>query len=268
MDDPQKITAHQPTLEGSMKASSRPTLFREIAQAALTNAESLLEDARTLEGKGKFGHAFVLAVLADEEVAKARTFWLASQGFATTNLSGKSLRIGEKILEPFRLHKEKQIIQFATRWIDSMIDPIFDEVTRALDTGPEGMWRAMTVAEEHIKEVAKDQAKMESFLKPLLEFSQIQRERDRGLYVDIQEGKLTEPSSFPADRCREFLEVVASEIEGARRLLSHDELGEFLRKFLTLSRDIIGRRDMRKFFRQRGGGDMLNKIRKELKKIS
>jgi len=242
--------------------------LKRVSIEAMNNAKSLLEDARILESGNKFGHAFALAVLAGEELSKAKMFWVASQQPAPAHLVGRELRVGEKILEPFRKHREKQILQFGVRWLTEQIQPIAKDVLVALENSPAGFEEAYIVLEKHVQEIQKDPAAVESFLKPLLEFAELQNERNRALYVDIQQKRLTSPSDFPAERCKEFIDSLTIGVSKAEDLLKLDPLGELFKEVLRLSAETLRRKDLQKFFTKRGGGAVLKQMRKEIKKLT
>ena len=191
-----------------------------------------------------------------------------SQQPAPAHLVGRELRVGEKILEPFRKHREKQILQFGVRWLTEQIQPIAKDVLVALENSPAGFEEAYIVLEKHVQEIQKDPAAVESFLKPLLEFAELQNERNRALYVDIQQKRLTSPSDFPAERCKEFIDSLTIEISKAEDLLKLDQLGELFKEVLRLSAETLRRKDLQKFFTKRGGGAVLKQMRKEIKKLT
>lgn len=55
-------------------------LLRKIALLSLTNAEQYVKDAEFLVRKRSYGHAFALAVLGEEELAKAVMYYLCAEG--------------------------------------------------------------------------------------------------------------------------------------------------------------------------------------------
>jgi len=118
-------TAKRPTPNLSRRTSQDEILINRMAEAAVDNAEALLSDARLLMERGSFGHAFALAVLAEEELGKATTFWLTALDKSARLTRDGKVTLGGRTYEPFASHSMKQTIRLGPPFFLGLYQPIF-----------------------------------------------------------------------------------------------------------------------------------------------
>jgi AbiV family abortive infection protein len=92
--------------------SEKEKFLRKVAVLCLKNAERYVEDAKILIKKRSSGHAFALAVFAEEELAKAIMYHLCAEGI---------YGVEGKWREDIFLHKRKQQFAFGIASVYEMI---------------------------------------------------------------------------------------------------------------------------------------------------
>ncbi len=195
-------------------------LLNRLAEAAVANADGLLSDARVLQEKASFGHAFALAVLSEEELGKATVLWLAALDKTARLTRDRKLMLGNQLYEPFASHPMKQAVQLGPGFLGSLFEPILGELLKMLEQGSLNPDTVMQTVDKYFDDLIKDTGRWLETLKPLIELGGLEREKQSGLYVDYQKGKIVKPSDFPSERAKQLIDRVAQEIHSTRANLS------------------------------------------------
>src|SRR6266571_8555454 len=131
-------------------------LLNRLAEAAVSNAEVLLADARTLHERNSYGHAFALAVLAEEELGKATVLWLAALDKNARLTRDRKFMLGGRPYEPFASHPMKQAIQIGPGFLGNLLRPILNEVLGLLEQGSLDPNAVAEVVDKYIVDLTKD----------------------------------------------------------------------------------------------------------------
>ena len=163
-------------------------------EAAIFNAESLLESSEVVAKRGNFGAAVALVVLGVEEAVKARALF--------------GLLLASKISEPFGLdEKDFRDLLFhnhAARHSLAFLQEISDKTRTMLVTG-------IVPRDEEGRAAVKRDLEMRRWLK------QANDAKLRGLYVDFEGGKWLEPKDVRPEDWRQALSIGRRFVEETRR---------------------------------------------------
>ncbi len=191
-----------------------------------------------LVADGSHGHAFALAILAEEELGKAHICFLAAEGL---------VRIEGRWLKNLYTHEAKQAIQAGLTFLSAMIFPMFSDALE-LSRSPEFKdpkaakkirkdWfrRHLKRLEEAARDGTPEAAEFQSRMKW---FDKMDLQKQRGLYVDFNDdGVPISPVDVAEETAQEYLKEVEDRLEVAKvalgKPLSREQKTE-LRKFQTL----------------------------------
>jgi AbiV family abortive infection protein len=209
-------------------------LLGRLSHAAVDNAESLLADAKLLSGQGSFGHAFALAVLAEEELGKANTLWIATMDKTATLTKEGKLFLNGRPYEPFASHKLKQAVQLGPGFLLEQFDPIIAEISKVAEKGPLDADAVINIVDTQMALLSKDQDTFLKAVKPLLELAVLDQEKQDGLYVGYLRDKIKKPSEFSKERCQEVIDRVSLRIGPTRNRIEAGIVPEAEAIFRTL----------------------------------
>jgi len=191
--------------------STKEKLPRKVSLESLKNSEQYIKDAKILAKKRSYGHAFALAVFAEEELAKAVMYHLCTEGIFGINGKWRkdSLRHDKKQIfaswlaflyelslmaeeaAGFAQRKGKKEPQKIKQLYESKMDELIRREQRAFD---------------------REKGDVYKHLKP---FEKLQKRREEAMYVGInlKDRKVTSPSDFKKSETREYISDVEERIE-------------------------------------------------------
>lgn len=177
---------------------SRDGPYTELGRAAFENAVALLEDSRILFKNGRYQRAYVLAVLAMEELAK----FVLCKAYVTGYVTDQSLRSFGGFERVIRSHFPKQVTFLFTRALKtSGITLLFLGISWNLTMKA----RAAGAREAGV-------------------FDIVERTKQDALYVDLREGKVIVPENQVGEKkTYELMKEVEEAIPFYEKLLSANE---------------------------------------------
>jgi len=180
---------------------SQTDLLLMVIRLSLENAERFLNDAVLLINNSSFGHAFALTVLALEETCKAVYCNWAINGFVT---------VDDDFFKNLRIHKTKQRVLKEIQKLTILKNEI-DEYRKnkkrrryAFKSRPE-LDIFLTKLEASFKFKS-----IEAF------YGELEKMKQLGLYVDVEDGVPLNPSIFTRDVCDSYLSFVQAFLTSAR----------------------------------------------------
>jgi len=189
-------------------------VLKEAVTLCLDNAEQYIKDAEALVKISSYGHAFALAVLAEEELAKAYVCYIHAES---------GLEIKGRWRRSLTEHRAKQAIQagfaFWYKLASTMLD-IIDSVRREVEQGDisenqakDRLWRRMAEYPKRMEEEGSPESiEWDEYLKW---FKTMREDKERGLYVDIdfKRGRLSSPRSLTIDEVKKYLSQIKERFE-------------------------------------------------------
>jgi AbiV family abortive infection protein len=169
--------------------------YHEVAEAALENAEDLLDLAQHALASGISGHADALAITANEEIAKAFGCYLVGEELVSED--------DEEFKELFRDHyvKTQQMLGF-------YLNATLVNLAQIGFFDAEDFLKNILTASP--REIAKAEEEIEKQL--LKETKKIQRRRTKGLYVGLQRRKgkikIKKPKNVQKNRVSKTIQTV------------------------------------------------------------
>jgi len=162
-------------------------------EECLKNVDQYINDVRTLIDRKSYGHAFSLAILAKEELAKATSYFIVSSGVIDAND-----KAGKKLLKLLHSKHELKIgFAYLLLFVPEMISKLKDHVKKS----------KLPTREERIRDISIDL--FDSSIIPLVskmvdehkrKWRKIQKLKLKGFYVDIDKnGTIITPDKFTED---------------------------------------------------------------------
>lgn len=190
--------------------------LRKVAKESLENAEQFVDDAKVLFRKKSYGHAFALAVLGEEELAKAIMYSNAAEGL---------IGIKGKWREDLHKHKWKQIIAFTIAMMYELI-LILEEAAdfaKKKSKGDDRMFKQ--IFEKKAVQILQKEDRLFAHRKGevfehLELFGELQRKREKAMYVDanLKELKISSPKKIKRSTAKRYISHVKERLE----ILSHE----------------------------------------------
>jgi AbiV family abortive infection protein len=183
--------------------------LEKVVTHCISNAEQLIDDARTLSIKGSHGHALALSILAREEIMKALAFFCMRIGLIGTS---------REALRELREHKIKHMLEknyvFLSMTLGNLLEGIvlagkdmearrkhFDNwETRMKNTGIEGTPESRQMQE------AIDEAESLDALK------------QKGLYIDWYPGTLSLPQDVQEKETSKSIQKARDRLDAVKTL--------------------------------------------------
>jgi len=186
-------------------------LLRKVAIMSFKNAEQFIKDAEVLVKKRSYGHGFALAVLAEEELAKAVMYYLCAEGIFGINGKWRNDSIR---------HLRKQEFAFGIAFTYEMILIVEEAMDFAQRKAKGDAVKFKQIFEEKIAEILKKEEKLFAskrgdlyeHLKP---FEKLQKKRERAMYVEanLQKTKITSPKDFKKSEAKQYITHVKERLE-------------------------------------------------------
>lgn len=191
--------------------SEKEKFLRKAAALCLKNAEQYVEDAKILIKKGSSGHAFALAVFAEEELAKAVMYHLCAEGI---------YGVEGKWKEDVFSHKRKQQFAFGIAWAYEVILMMQEasEFARRKAKGKVAEAKRIyekRVAELYLKEQTAFASRHGEAYEHLRYFEGLQDRREEAMYVevDLQKDRVTCPRDFKKPKARQYISQVCERVD-------------------------------------------------------
>jgi AbiV family abortive infection protein len=207
-----------------------PSTLYETSLACIVNSKEFLSDARVLARKGSSGHAFALLVLAEEELGKAYLMILASIGLQVPNSILKRDHVAKQVVCS-TVFQELNLMLFAhlgrvfsiwSEYGDS------DQTTRRT-----GILQARFAKRWELA-VAKEGKDGSSAHSELLRVRSLENRKWAGLYVDMDDRRISSPQDFSRSETAHALRRVErihrrlSNAFDMTRRLTDREIGKYL----------------------------------------
>jgi AbiV family abortive infection protein len=229
--------------------SEKEKFLRKVALLCLQNAERYVKDAEILIKKRSSGHAFALAVLAEEELAKAVMYHLCAEGIFGIEGKWKS---------DISWHKRKQQFAFGIAWVYEMILMIEEASEFAMKKAKGKVSEARQIYEKKIAELyQKEQTafalKRGEAYKHLRRFEGLQDKRIKAMYVDadLKNEKVTCPKDFEKSKAKQYLsdveeivDALKDEIKGKLRLQDKQRAMFLMKKRLSVLNEETKRKQL------------------------
>lgn len=194
--------------------SEKEKLLRKIALLSLKNAEQYITDAEVLVKKRSYGHAFALAVLGEEELAKAVMYYLCAEGIF--GIEGKwrkdSLR-----------HVRKQRFAFGIAFMYEIILIVEEAMNFAQKKAKGNTPRFGKIFEKKMAEILQKEQKLVAskhgdFYEHLKPFEELQKKREKAMYVEanLRKGEVTSPKDFKKSEAKQYISHVKERVEVLR----------------------------------------------------
>ena len=157
----------------------------------MENAGLFLDDAEILFKQKSYGHTFALAVLGEEELAKAIMYSNAAKGI---------IGIKGKWRKDLRKHKWKQTIAFSIAMIYELILILEEAADLAKKKSKGDNKRFKQVFEMKVVEILQEEDELNArkrgeVFEHLEPFEELQRKREKAMYVDanMRELRISSP---------------------------------------------------------------------------
>jgi len=178
---------------------------------SLKNAEQYVKDAEVLLRKRSFGHAFALAVFAEEELAKAVMYHLCAEGIF--GIEGKwrkdSLR-----------HMGKQQFAFGIAFLYELSLIAEEAVEFAERKAKKNTEKFKRILERKVAKILqKEQDRFASrhgeVYEHLKHFEELQKKREKAMYIEanLQKKEVTSPKDFKKSEVKQYISHVKERVE-------------------------------------------------------
>jgi len=183
--------------------SEKEKLLRRIALSSLKNAEQYVKDAEILLKKRSCGHAFAVAVLAEEELAKAVMYHLCAESIF--GVEGKWRRDSLH-------HVRKQQFAFGIAFLYELSLIVEEAVEFAERKAKKDTEKFREFFEKKVTEILRDEQKLFAskhgdVYEHLMHFGELQRKREKAMYVevDLQKKEVTSPKDFKKSEAKQYI---------------------------------------------------------------
>ena len=200
-----------PLGKAGFEMSEREKLLRRTAELSLKNAEQYVEDAEVLFKKRSCGHAFALAVLAEEELAKAVMYHLCAEG-----IFGVEGRWRRDSLH----HIRKQQFAFGIAFMYELRLMVEEAVELAERKAKKDAKKFKRVLQEKMTEILQDEqelfaSKHGDVYEHLKHFEELQKKREKAMYVevDLQKKDNTSPKDFKKSEAKQYISHVKERVQ-------------------------------------------------------
>jgi AbiV family abortive infection protein len=204
-------------IRGSDVAENEKFL-RKIALLSLKNAEQHVKDAKILLKKRSFGHAFALAVLGEEELAKAVMYHLCAEGIF--GIKGKWR--GDSLH-----HARKQQFAFGIAFLYELSLIAEEAVEFAQRKGKKDAEKVKEAFEKKMAQILWDEQKLfiskhGDVYEHLKHFEELQRKREKAMYVEVElkQNEATSPKGFKKSEAKQYIAHVEERVEVLRDEIS------------------------------------------------
>jgi AbiV family abortive infection protein len=188
--------------------------LRKVALLSLANAEQYVKDAEFLVKKRSYGHAFALAVIGEEELAKAVMYYLSAQGI---------FGIEGKWRKDSRHHVGKQGFAFGIAFLYEIVLIMEEAIDFAQRKAKRNVARFKHIFEKKIATILQKEQKLFAskrgdIYEHLKLFEELQKKRERAMYVeaDFQKMEAISPKSFKKSETRQYISHVKEIVEALR----------------------------------------------------
>lgn len=203
-----------------IEESTSEKLVKEAVKLCMDNAEQYHKDAELLIDNRSYGHAFALAVLGEEELAKAMMYRLCSEGLLPEHYE---LYLRKRLDK--HLHKQAWAGSLGLVYI---ITELIQSIRKSIEEqAEEDFGKRKKIVKQKLKEAADDIreqgiSKRGEMYELLERFATLQEDKNKGLYVDFdfEKKELTSPKSLKKDEVEKYLSQVKSRFEFVKPLLT------------------------------------------------
>lgn len=189
-------------------------MLRRIAVLCWKNAEQYVKDAEVLIKKRSYGHAFALAVLAEEELSKAVMYYLCSEGIF--GIEGGWRRDSLR-------HVRKQNFAFGIAFLYEISLIVEEAVEYAQRKAKRNGREFNQILEKKMAEIIQKEQKLFAsnqgdVYEHLRHFEELQKKREKAMYVEanLQKKEGTSPRDFNKSESRQYVSHVKERVDVLR----------------------------------------------------
>jgi len=194
--------------------SEQGVFLRKVARENFRNAEQFVKDAETLLKKRSYAHAFALAVLGEEELAKAVMYSLAAN---------EIMRIEGKWRSKLIKHAVKQTIALGIAQIYELILIAEDAAINAKKKAKGDVRKFRELFEEELKKLIKEEQEMFArkrgeVFEHLEHFEKLQKKREEAMYVEanLEKERISSPRNFKKSTAKSYVFHVRERLDALR----------------------------------------------------
>ena len=194
-----------------MIKESQEKFLRKVAKESLKNAEKFVSDAEVLFKRKSYGHAFALAVLGEEELAKAIMHSNAVDG--TIGVKGKWRR-------DLSNHKMKQTIALSVASMYEVALMVEEAEDFAEEKAEGDDKRFKQIFEKKFQQILEEEEKMfdrkkGDIFEHLEPFRDLQKKREKAMYVEanLKEQRISSPRQFKKSTAKRYISHVKERLE-------------------------------------------------------
>jgi AbiV family abortive infection protein len=208
----------------------------DVATAAVDNASNLTRAVDTLLKAGHPGPATALAVTGQEETGKALVYTLIGFGLVPEDAIPEAIRLakdhGRKQQLAMVGHVLAQIAPKIRPYVDDLPDDLepSEELLRPL------LSRILPALLEEVKAYFAERPDFEERLGAILADRELQDLKHRGLYVDLRDSRVLQPSTVTAAEASEALAALRASIDGIRMFT---QIASFSDEGVRLTRTVL-----------------------------
>jgi len=169
------------------------TIFKFI-EVTFENSKQYLKDAKKILNSSP-GHAYAMCVLSLEELTK-------SNHFLTIAMGQPPITIDRSLKRLFKNHKMKQDAEKLATELESLKDFVME--TRSLEALRQ---IGKIIGDKKTKNIVRGRVKEELKL-----YDGMQRKKERGMYVDIEESKIIGPNDITKNEVKELIRHIEKKI--------------------------------------------------------
>lgn len=199
--------------------SEQEAFLRKVAIESYKNSERFVKDAEILLKKKSYAHAFALAILGEEELAKAAMYSNAADG--TVGIEGKWRK------DLSKSHTTKQIVAFGIALMYELILITADAADFAKKKAKGNVEKARQIYEKKYQEFLQEEQNMFAqrrgdVYEHLEIFERLQQKREKAMYVDasLEEKRISSPKSLKKSTAKRYISHVKERLDVLRGSIS------------------------------------------------
>jgi len=211
-------------------------IYLDVAKAAVDNASSLTRAAETLLEARHPGPATALAIIGQEETGKALLYTLIGFGLVPEDAIPEAINLA-------RDHRRKQqlaMVGHVLTHIAPKLRPYFDGVPDDLEASEELLRPLLSeilpVLLDEVKAFFVERPDFEERIGAIVVNRELQDLKHRGLYVDVSDGRVLDPSTVTAAEASAALANLGASIDGIRMFT---QIASFSDEGVRLARTVL-----------------------------
>jgi hypothetical protein len=200
-------------------------IFADAALKAYANANALRDSGKAAASLGNYGHGAALNILSLEELGKAIAFRLCYEGWGHVEGSGKQAEVvltlpfvGTKRYRLYWHEPKRDLVYGLVMWF---LAPSIAMLLSVAVTTPSGQLAVAKLAvDSEPEESPKDSSRFD--------LEDPDTFRERGFYVELEDGQLKIPQEFPRDAYETSERAVSSFLLAYKEALERGITAQFI----------------------------------------